>query len=315
VGNEYSTAARKNLGLCEVLEKGTDMSQQILNHQPLPVKLQQVLQKAELPTPLEVFCVSLTKTFIMCSIWIAILCCNFILVLLCTVATWSCEPANDSEGGIGCDIVAWSLHVWPDNVLLDILQICWCIAFLLALAFFLRYLIYHYRHRYLCVYPWGLFSTPNLAFSWERIQKVWRGRKLGGEPPPRVQVDAIRLLRDDGKTFRFDKVHWNRNNTQQRNALCDLIERELVRVHLPLLLEQFDRGDRLSFDPLHVSRTGLGNKEREISWEEVEHFEVGELVVRIQERGQASNWSYVPDLPNVCLLREIAHQRELMRRG
>ena len=293
------------------------MNQRSLNHQSLPVKLQQMLQKAALPPPQEIFCVNLTPTVLINSLLIVLSCCLFVLALFLTVATWSCESTGD--GDVGCNVVVWSLHLWPTNALLDALQLGWCLAFLLALTWLVRHLREEYRRRYLCVYSWGLFYTPNLSFPWECIQKVWRGWKRDRSEihPPHVGMDAIRLLRDDDKTLNFDRTRWNRHTPQQRHALCEVIEREVVRVHLPALLEQFDRGEWLIFGPLHVSRTGLGTKEQVISWEEVANFEVGETMVSITQREQALNWyfAYVPDLPNVCLLREVARLRELMRTG
>jgi len=260
------------------------MSQQTLDPHPFPTKLQQMLVGAGFALPEELFSVNLPKAIIVSSLGMVYSCGMFMLALFLTVASWSCEPASD--GGWGCNVTAWSDHLWPANALLDALQVCWVLLFGLALTLCLRLLVQRYRQRYLCVYPWGLFVPPDLTFPWEQIQHIWRGSKESrSELAPRIRLDALRLQREDGKTFAFTRARWNRHNTEQRTALCDRIERECLRVHLPVLLGQFDRGERLSFGPLQVSRTGLVYQGwGEMAWEEVECFEGDEIAVHLQRK-------------------------------
>jgi hypothetical protein len=98
------------------------MSLQTSDPHPFPTKLQHMLVRAGLPLPEEIFAVNLAKAIIVSSLGIVSSCGMFMLALMLTAATWSCEPASD--GGWGCNVVAWSGQLWPANTLLDALQVC-----------------------------------------------------------------------------------------------------------------------------------------------------------------------------------------------
>jgi hypothetical protein len=162
-------------------------------------------------------------------------------------------------------------------------------------------------------------------FTLEYIQYLWRGWATVSENDVlhTLDIDALRLRMNDGRKFSLD-TSWEKNNRSERNTICNTIERDFVRCRLPVLLEQYNRGERIDFPSgpipfqyksgstlpsgsLSISNTSVSSNRETLTWDMIERFRVGEDLIQIRKRGRRLDWyNYrIPDMANACLLREL----------
>ncbi|RAQ96245.1 DUF6585 family protein [Thermogemmatispora tikiterensis] len=155
-----------------------------------------------------------------------------------------------------------------------------------------------------------LWSSPfnQAAFRWEDISTIWRGTyqaSSDSHPEGVGEIDTIKVKQQNGSLFELST--FTQLNEHERARICDTIESYFVATHLPALLEGYQRGEILNFDPLFVSRDGLWNKGDFLPWSQVETIEIGPEQIVIRREGRTSDWyrTWVPRQPNACLLNAV----------
>ncbi|WP_069805326.1 DUF6585 family protein [Thermogemmatispora onikobensis] len=162
----------------------------------------------------------------------------------------------------------------------------------------------------------GFIHTSPLnqqIFPWKEIKTLWRGTYENSSDTQSAgvqDIDTIKIRDKQGRGFEISTFH--KLSEHERARICDTIESYFVATHLPALLEGYQRGEILNFDPLYVSRDGLLNKGDFLPWSQVEKIEIGPERIVIRREGRTSDWyhTWVPLQPNACLLKalvEIVH--------
>ncbi|WP_376796241.1 DUF6585 family protein [Thermogemmatispora sp.] len=161
-----------------------------------------------------------------------------------------------------------------------------------------------------------LWSSPlsRQTFRWEEIQTLWRGTFRATQPQGVETIDTIKVKHRNGSVFEISTV--TQLNEHERARICDIIESYFVSFHLPNLLERYQRGEILNFDPLFVSRSGLSNKGDFLPWSQVEAIESGPERIVIRREGRTSDWyhTWVPRQPNACLLKALLELLQMASR-
>ncbi|RAQ96246.1 DUF6585 family protein [Thermogemmatispora tikiterensis] len=157
----------------------------------------------------------------------------------------------------------------------------------------------------------GFIHTSPLnqqIFPWKEIKMLWRGTYKNSSNTQSAgvkDIDTIKIRDKQGRAFEISTLH--KLNEHERARICDTIESYFVATHLPALLEGYQRGEILNFDPLFVSRDGLWNKGDFLPWSQVETIEIGPEQIVIRREGRTSDWyrTWVPRQPNACLLNAV----------
>ncbi|MBX5457139.1 MAG: hypothetical protein IRZ31_09575 [Thermogemmatispora sp.] len=155
-----------------------------------------------------------------------------------------------------------------------------------------------------------LWSSPfnQEAFRWEDITTIWRGtyRAPSDSHPEGVSdIDTIKVKHQNGRLFEISTLH--KLNEHERARICDTIESYFVATHLPSLLERYQRGEVLNFDPLFLNHHGLSNKGDFLPWSQVETIVIRPEQIVIRREGRTSDWyrTWVPRQRNACLLKAV----------
>ncbi len=285
------------------------MEQSLHQDQILPERLQRALRQRTLGQPEAVF---QKKNLSFGALIGSLIVSGFVLFLVYGITASLGSPTTVDAFGDAHTQMSW----WPPNVVADGFLVLWIVLGLLLFLYLWR--TYRVSEDALCVYPQGLAPVQFRAirdwtrhYAWDQIETVWRGSSSQSEgEAPHVFLDTIKLQLSSKEKFNFDRS-WDKDNTELRRGLCDRIEAELVRRHLPALLAHYDQGHLLDLGALRISRTSLSNGEEVLSWSEVEAFEVGEDLIRIRKVGKLLDWysCLTPAFPNACLLRALTAQR------
>lgn len=187
---------------------------------------------------------------------------------------------------------------WP---ILALVGLFWyaIVIFLESVALF----GYRNRKQQVHLYTEGfIYFTKHKAevVRWDQIETIWRGKSDEG----RVTRDSLHLRKIDGTKCTLDVP------LRDRLEMCETIEREFVRIHLPGIIERYNAGNTLDFGFLSISLEGIAKYKDVLPllpWNEVESIEVGPEYLKIRKIGRRFVWvNYpIPYLPNACLLREL----------
>jgi hypothetical protein len=313
------------------------MQHYLVSEQKFPSRLRKALERVELGKPTITLHKIVSSSGNLFSAIIGIILLFLLYITAIDFTGVAGSPKYDFSSDADGTSYRQDFSFWSTNPFYNVLQVTWTVIAVLAVFLIILALIrsYRRRHRYLCIYPHELvfFKHAKMQrFPFESIATFIRGRTSaeasllavsGGSVcvslsnaimAQNVFSDTLTLHMSDGRTFDLHNFWetWKRKEQTARLALCDLIEQDFVRGHLPGLLDAYDDGASLSFGALTLQRSSITFGEEALSWDEIETFQIDEEAIRIRKVGQVSDWYFcLADLPNACLLRQLVQQREL----
>jgi hypothetical protein len=113
--------------------------------------------------------------------------------------------------------------------------------------------------------------------------------------------DTLRLRTTDGTELKV----WVVTILRDAREIYRRIEREVVRVRLPGMIEQYEAGHSIAFGDLSVNKLGLTRKGETLPWSQVQSIKVRDQRVEIKKEGQKRRYWFAGIVPNQSLLREL----------
>ena len=98
----------------------------------------------------------------------------------------------------------------------------------------------------------------------------------------------------EGKRFMFDDRLENVRN------LGESIQQAVMRVLLPVLMEEFEIGEEVIFGPLSLDRRGLSYGKHFLDWEDIQEVKLDKGYFVVRKKGKWLNWGSVAtqSIPN-----------------
>jgi hypothetical protein len=171
---------------------------------------------------------------------------------------------------------------------------------------------YRYRHReQVHIFEDGFVflegHEQSYALRWDKIEILLRGR-IDPKHPKRIARNTLTFIEDNDEAIVFAP------KVQQSVELCDTIERAYTDYRSPGMLELYRLGEELDFSNLIIGQDGVthlrtnGQEEENISWAEINTFEIGEIFTRITLNKMKDKFWFeelTSDIGNVLILKEL----------
>lgn len=152
-------------------------------------------------------------------------------------------------------------------------------------------------------------NGPVVTFRWDSLTAL--------QAITRVYVNGVytgtryeyRLTNPDGSSAKLTEFY------ERPQEWGEAIQGAITEAQLPRVLAALERGERLQFGDLSLSREGLSNRKRTLRWEEFQEITVQQGYVRLQKSGKWLSWSSKPvkKIPNFLLFLAAADRLQRNR--
>ena len=131
------------------------------------------------------------------------------------------------------------------------------------------------------VYVQGLIVQKRRveALRWEHLEKLWKTLHMQDDD---VAHYSYTVRRADGVRFVFN------SDLPDVEALGSLLEEQITSHVLPVVLTSYQAGSAISFDALTVSRQGIETRKKTLTWPQVKHIYIDDVMVRFYKKGEVA---------------------------